>query len=173
MKKALTEELPFRDAIRNIDSFLNEGPSSDNSEFGKEFDSVETAKKLGLYLFNESLVFFGQDLKNEHQIMEMLADIFTDIYTAESTLIRTKKIMDSDNPISSTKHISKVFVSEMTDRVITKTHSILNSLHDGSVTEKTLSKLSKFEKRMRLYTNNVQLKRNIAEYIFDQKKYPY
>ena len=173
MKKALTEELPFRDAIRNIDSFLNEGPTSDNSEFGREFDSVETTKKLGLYLFNESLVFLGQDLKNEHQIMEMLADIFTDIYTAESTLIRTKKIMDSDNPISSTKYISKVFVSEMSDRVITKTHSILNSLHDGSVTEETLSKLSKFEKRMRLYTNNVQLKRNIAEYIFDQKKYPY
>ena len=74
--------MPFRDAIRNIDSFLNEGPSSDNSEFGKEFDSVETAKKLGLYLFNESLVFFGQYLKNEHQIMEMLADIFTDIYTS-------------------------------------------------------------------------------------------
>ena len=105
--------------------------------------------------------------------MEMLADIFTDIYTAESTLIRTKKIMDSDNPISSTKYISKVFVSEMTDRVITKTHSILNSLHDGSVSEETLSKLSQFEKRMRLSTNNVQLKRNIAEYIFEQKKYPY
>ena len=173
MKKALTEELPFRGAIRNIDSFLNEKPPIDTSEFNRELDSVETAKKLGLYLFNESLVVFGQDLKNEHQVMEMLADIFTDIYTAESTLIRTQKIMNSDNPIPTTKDISRVFISEMVDRIMTKTHSILNTLHDGSLVENIMTKISKFEKRMRLSINTVQLKRNIAEYIFDQKKYPY
>lgn len=173
MKKALTEELPFRDSIRNIDFFLNEKPSSNISEFSKEFDSVESAKKLALYLFNESLIAFGQDLKNEHQVMEMLADIFTDIYSAESAIIRTKKIMDSDNPIPTTKDISIVFISEMVGRIITKTHSILNTLHDGSVSEDIIAKVSKFEKRMRLPVNAVQLKRNIAEYVFDQKKYPY
>ena len=173
MKKALTEELPFRDSIRNIDSFLNEKPSSNISEFSKEFDSVESAKKLALYLFNESLIAFGQDLKNEHQVMEMLADIFTDIYSAESAIIRTKKIMDSDNPIPTTKDISIVFISEMVGRIITKTHSILNTLYDGSVSEDIIAKVSKFEKRMRLPVNAVQLKRNIAEYVFDQKKYPY
>ena len=173
MKKALTEELPFRDSIQKIDSFLNEKQSSNISEFSKEFDSVESAKKLGLYLFNESLIAFGQDLKNEHQIMEMLADIFTDIYTAESAIIRTKKIMDSDNPIPTSKDISIVFISEMVSRVITKTHSILNTLYDGPVSEDIIAKVSKFEKRMRLSVNTVQLKRNIAEYVFEQKKYPY
>ena len=89
--------------------------------------------------------------------------------------VHSEKLNDSKYILRklSTKYISKVFVSEMIDRIITKTHSILNSLHDGSVSEETLSKLSKFEKRMRLSTNNVQLKRNIAEYIFEQKKYPY
>ena len=173
MKKALTEELPFRDSILNIDFFLDEKPSSNISEFSKEFDSVESAKKLALYLFNESLIAFGQDLKNEHQVMEMLADIFTDIYSAESAIIRTKKIMDSDNPIPTTKDISIVFISEMVGRIITKTHSILNTLYDGSVSEDIIAKVSKFEKRMRLPVNAVQLKRNIAEYVFDQKKYPY
>jgi alkylation response protein AidB-like acyl-CoA dehydrogenase len=173
MKKALTEELPFRDSIRKIDSFLDEEESSNISEFSKEFDSVESAKKLGLYLFNESLIAFGQDLKNEHQVMEMLADIFTDIYTAESAIIRTKKIMDSDNPIPTTKDISIVFISEMVGRVITKAHSILNTLYDGPASEDIIAKVSKFEKRMRLSINTVQLKRNIAEYVFEQKKYPY
>lgn len=173
MKKALTEELPFRDSIRKIDSFLNEKKSSNISEFSKEFDSVESAKKLALYLFNESLIAFGQDLKNEHQVMEMLADIFTDIYSAESAIIRTKKIMDSDNPIPTTKDISIVFISEMVSRIIAKTHSILNTLYDGSVSEDIIAKVSKFEKRMRLSVNTVQLKRNIAEYVFEQKKYPY
>jgi hypothetical protein len=105
--------------------------------------------------------------------MEMLADIFTDIYSAESAIIRTKKIMDSDNQIPTTKDISIVFISEMVGRIITKTHSILNTLYDGSVSEDILTKVSKFEKRMRLSVNTVQLKRNIAEYVFEQKKYPY
>ena len=81
--------------------------------------------------------------------------------------------MDSDNPIPTTKDISIVFISEMVGRIITKTHSILNTLYDGSVSEDIIAKVSKFEKRMRLPVNAVQLKRNIAEYVFDQKKYPY
>ena len=173
MKKALTEELPFRGAIRKIDSFLDEKLFNSSSEFSKELDTVETAKKLGLYLFNESLIVFGQDLKNEHQIMEMLADILTNIYTAESTLIRTKKIMDSDNPVPTTKDISMIFISEMVDRIITKTHSILNALHDGFISEEVVAKVNKFEKRMRFSRNTVQLKRNIAQFVFEQKKYPY
>ena len=98
-------------------------------------------------------------------------------YKQTSTLLSLfcakQKIMNSDNPIPTTKDISRVFISEMVDRIMTKTHSILNTLHDGSVVENIMTKVSRFEKRMRLHTNNVQLKRNIAEYIFDQKKYPY
>lgn len=173
MKKALSEELPFRDAIRSIDDFLNKDPVIDDSEFSSEINSLEAAKKLGLFLFNESLIAFGQDLKNEHQIMELLADIFTDIYTAESALVRARKIMESNSPIQSTKDISRVFISEMVDRIITNAQSILNAVHDGSIPEDTVFKIRKFDERMRLSCNAVQLKRNIAEFVFEQEKYPY
>ena len=173
MKKALSEELPFRDAIRSIDNFLSEDLFSDDTEFSSEINSLEATKKLGLFLFNESLIAFGQDLKNEHQIMELLADIFTDIYTAESTLVRARKIMESNSPIQSTKDISRVFISEMVDRIITNAQSILNAVYDGSIPEDTIFKIRKFDERMRLSCNAVQLKRNIAEFVFEQEKYPY
>ena len=173
MKKALSEELPFRDAIRSIDNFLSDEPVNNDSEFSNEINSLEATKKLGLFLFNESLIAFGQDLKNEHQIMELLADIFTDIYTAESTLVRARKIMESNSPIQSTKDISRVFISEMVDRIITNAQSILNAVYDGSIPEDTIFKIRKFDERMRLSCNAVQLKRNIAEFVFEQEKYPY
>ena len=173
MKKALSEELPFRDAIRSIDNFLSDEPVNNDSEFSNEINSLEATKKLGLFLFNESLIAFGQDLKNEHQIMELLADIFTDIYTAESTLVRARKIMESHSPIQSTKDISRVFISEMVDRIITNAQSILNAVYDGSIPEDTIFKIRKFDERMRLSCNAVQLKRNIAEFVFEQEKYPY
>jgi alkylation response protein AidB-like acyl-CoA dehydrogenase len=173
MKKALTEELPYREAIRGIDSFLSQKADQDDNLLAKECDSVETAKKIGLYLFNEALSEFAQDLKNEHQIVEMLSDIFTDIYTAESTIIRVKKIMDSDKPIASTVDIAKTFTSEMVDRILANTHSILHAIYQGPAPTDVNKKIKQFEERMRLANNVVQSKRNIAEYVFDQKKYPY
>jgi len=173
MKKALNEELPFRDAIRQIDSFLNTEPDVDDTLLAKECDTVESAKKIGLYLFNEALSEFAQDLKNEHQIVEMLSDIFIDIYCAESTIIRVKKIMSSDKPVASTVDIAKVFTTEMVDRILAKTHTILNAVFAGSVSTEAMDTVDKFEERMRLSNNVVQLKRNIAEYVFDQKVYPY
>ena len=173
MKKALSEELPFRDAIRSIDNFLSEDLVGDDTEFSSEINSLEATKKFGLFLFNESLIAFGQDLKNEHQIMELLADIFTDIYTAESTLVRARKIMESHSPIQSTKDISRVFISEMVDRIVTNAQSILNAVYDGSIPKDTIFKMRKFDERMRLSCNAVQLKRNIAEFVFEQEKYPY
>ena len=173
MKKALSEELPFRNAIRSIDNFLSEDLVGDDTEFSSEINSLEATKKFGLFLFNESLIAFGQDLKNEHQIMELLADIFTDIYTAESTLVRARKIMESNSPIQSTKDISRVFISEMVDRIVTNAQSILNAVYDGSIPKDTIFKMRKFDERMRLSCNAVQLKRNIAEFVFEQEKYPY
>ena len=173
MKKALSEELPFRDAIRSIDNFLSEDLVGDDTEFSSEINSLEATKKFGLFLFNESLIAFGQDLKNEHQIMELLADIFTDIYTAESALVRARKIMESNSPVQSTKDISRVFISEMVDRIVTNAQSILNAVYDGSIPKDTIFKMRKFDERMRLSCNAVQLKRNIAEFVFEQKKYPY
>ena len=173
MKKALSEELPFRDAIRSIDNFLSEDLVGDDTEFSSEINSLEATKKFGLFLFNESLIAFGQDLKNEHQIMELLADIFTDIYTAESALVRARKIMESNSPVQSTKDISRVFISEMVDRIVTNAQSILNAVYDGSIPKDTIFKMRKFDEKMRLSCNAVQLKRNIAEFVFEQKKYPY
>ena len=173
MKKALSEELPFRDAIRSIDNFLSEDHVDDDTEFSSEINSLEATKKFGLFLFNESLIAFGQDLKNEHQIMELLADIFTDIYTAESALVRARKIMESNSPVQSTKDISRVFISEMVDRIVTNAQSILNAVYDGSIPKDTIFKMRKFDEKMRLSCNAVQLKRNIAEFVFEQEKYPY
>ena len=126
-----------------------------------------------MYLFNETLSEFAQDLKNEHQIVEMLSDIFTDIYTAESTIIRVKKIMDSDKPIASTVDIAKTFTTEMVDRILANTHSILHAIYQGPAPADVNKKIKQFEERMRLANNVVQSKRNIAEYVFDQKEYPY
>ena len=83
MKKALMEELPIREAIREISDFMSNGQLKlKDDTLAEECHSIETAKRFALYLFNEALCKYGQDLKHEQQLTEIIADIFMDIYTA-------------------------------------------------------------------------------------------
>ena len=76
MKKALTDELPIRESIRDIDRFLKSKVSAKDALLSDEYKTVEAAKKLALLLFDRSVSEYAQDLKNEHQVVEMLSDIF-------------------------------------------------------------------------------------------------
>ena len=114
MKKALMEELPIREAIREISDFMSNGQLKlKDDTLAEECHSIETAKRFALYLFNEALCKYGQDLKHEQQLTEMIADIFMDIYTAESTVVRARKIMASNSPEPNVINIAKIFTTEM------------------------------------------------------------
>ena len=85
MKKSLMEELPIQQAIRDIEKFMSNGMlEDDNDTLLSESNVVETSKRLALFLLNEGLCEFGQDLKHQQQIADILANIFMDIYVAES-----------------------------------------------------------------------------------------
>ena len=119
MKKALMEELPFREAIREIDNFMSNGELDlDNEKLSKECQTIEMAKRFVLFIFNEALCKYGQDLKHEQQLTEIFADNFMDIYSAESTVVRAQKIMVSNSPEPTVVDIAKVFTAEMTNRFI-------------------------------------------------------
>ena len=174
MKKALTEELPFHNAISNIDDYLSNNKNKLSDEtLMNECQSVETSKRLALLIFNEALCKYQQDLRHEQQITEILSDIFTDIFTAESTIVRAKKIMESDSPESTVVDIAKVFTTEMEKRIMANVRTITMAIFDERIPKDFEEKLSNFENRMRLNNNVIGLKRKIAQNVFDQNKYPY
>jgi hypothetical protein len=100
MKRALMEELPIREKIQQIEDYLATDPNGKNKPEGEldhEIQMLEAGKMLGLYLFHEALCEYGQDLKHEQQLTEILANIFIDIYTAESTISRVRQNIESGN----------------------------------------------------------------------------
>jgi hypothetical protein len=174
MKKALMEELPFREAIREIDNFMSNGELDlDNEKLSKECQTIEMAKRFVLFIFNEALCKYGQDLKHEQQLTEIFADNFMDIYSAESTVVRAQKIMVSNSPEPTVVDIAKVFTAEMTNRFINQLHTAINAIFDGEPSDLINQKVNEFESRMRLSTNVIGLKRNIANHVYEKNKYPY
>ena len=174
MKKALMEELDVREAIREIDGYMSNGELTlDDDTLAEECQSIETAKRFALYLFNEALCEYGQDLKHEQQLTEIFADIFTDIYTAESTVVRARKIMASDSPEPTVADIAKVYATEMGNRIMNQAHTVTNAVYNGNPSPIIDQKLNEFESRMRLKTNVIGLKRIIANHVYKQNEYPY
>ena len=174
MKKALMEELPIREAIREISDFMSNGQLKlKDDTLAKECHSIETAKRFALYLFNEALCKYGQDLKHEQQLTEIIADIFMDIFTAESTVVRARKIMASDSPEPNVVYIAKIFTTEMSNRIMSNVHTAIAAIHDGPPSPLLDQKISEFENRMRLKTNVISLKRKIAKHVYNNNGYPY
>ena len=174
MKKALMEELPIREAIRKISDFMSNGQLKlKDDTLAEECHSIETAKRFALYLFNEALCKYGQDLKHEQQLTEMIADIFMDIYTAESTVVRARKIMASTSPEPNVINIAKIFTTEMSNRIMSNVHTAIATIHDGPPSPLLDQKISEFENRMRLKTNVISLRRKIAKHVYDNNGYPY
>ena len=174
MKKALMEELPIREAIRDISDFMSNGQLKlKDDTLAEECHSIETAKRFALYLFNEALCKYGQDLKHEQQLTEIIADIFMDIYTAESTVVRARKIMASASPEPNVVNIAKIFTTEMSNRIMSNVHTAITAIHDGPPSPLLDQKISEFEDRMRLRTNVISLKRKIAKHVYNNNGYPY
>ena len=80
----------------------------DNGTLLSESNVVETAKRLALFLLDEGLCKFGQDLKHQQQVADILANIFMDIYVAESTILRAKKMLTNPNTHHSVEEIAKI-----------------------------------------------------------------
>jgi len=98
-KKAFLEELPIRDAIKSVPNVLKgELPKIESDIFADEKRALEVAKSAMLYVFNEAICRYGQGLRQEQQVGEMLADGFSAIYALDSVLCRiTQHLANGDH----------------------------------------------------------------------------
>ena len=174
MKKALMEELPIRDAIQEIDTFLSNYQEPDSDQLlSREAQAIECGKRLALFLFHEALCRFGQDLKHEQQLTEILADIFTEIYTAESTIARVQQTKESNALDQTSVSVAKVYSAEVCLKLLNFALTGLNGIYRAHLPESIIDHLRKFQINLLLPTDIIGLKRTVAEKAYAMKDYPF
>ncbi|RMF06972.1 MAG: acyl-CoA dehydrogenase [Candidatus Neomarinimicrobiota bacterium] len=174
LKKALLDELPIREAIHAIEGFLQDTNwRQSEGILGREVQAIETGKRLALYLFHEALCEFGQDLKHEQQLTEILANMLIDIYTADSTLARVLQLPEDYPYRIQTLDIARVHAADSSLRLMNLALNGLNGIFHGSLPARVIDAMREFQKRMLLPTDILSLKRRIAETIYSLKSYPY
>jgi alkylation response protein AidB-like acyl-CoA dehydrogenase len=175
LRKALMEELPIREQAKpfgdgrlRIDTAALAKLIPDTADLAAEKRTVETARLLALFVLNEAAIAFGQDLRNEQQVGEALADIFIDLYAMDSTLRRV-----SQNPKRDAiwNAIAKVLIAESSLRLFSLARKIIAALPDLPVRSRQMQDLMDFATAMLPTTNTIALKRAIAEDLYEAGKY--
>ena len=176
MKKALLEELPIRESIQQINEYLATDPNGKNKRKGEldyEIQMLKAGKMLGLYLFHDALCEYGQDLKHEQQLTEILANIFIDIYTTESTISRVRQNIESGNNERTSLYIAKVFAAEASIRLLNMALTGMNGIYKGNLKNSIIDNLKNFQVRMLPKIDIIGMKRMIAEHVYSKQSYPF
>ncbi|MDZ7292985.1 MAG: acyl-CoA dehydrogenase family protein [candidate division KSB1 bacterium] len=175
LRKALMEELPLRENTKpfsdgrlrvNTEEVVKLIP--DSEALAAEKRLVEMARQLALFVFNEAAIAYGQDLRNEQQIGEALADIFIDLYVIDSALRRVAQNPRRDRTWNA---IVKVLIAESAARMLALARKIITALPDAAIRSQQLQDLLDFAKVMLPATNTIALKREIAEDLYEVGKY--
>ena len=173
MKKILMEEIPFREEIGKINSILNKGYPDWDSPYINEALVVESAKRLAIELFHEALCEFGQDLKHEQMLTELIADILIDIFTTESTLVRVHNNQDIENHFDIIDAIAKVQTAEMSASVLSRSLTGFNRVFKGKIPDEMKNKINILQNKMDSPVDVIILKRHIAESLSKINSYPF
>lgn len=176
LKKSLMEELPIRESVKKIKldgtSEMARSLQTEDPLYEEKL-ALEAAKELVLFVFNEAICEFGQDLRNEQQVAILLSDMFTDIYLMDSVLSRITQHFKSNGLDSIKLAVARTLCAERLPGLINSSRKILSAFYKDKFLQKALKQISSFEERLFLKTNVIELKRVIAEDLYEKGGYHY
>ena len=174
MKKVLMEEISLRDFLKDLDDFIDADLADTSDDpLTIEKHSLEAAKKLSVLIFQEALCEFGQDLKHEQQLGEALADIFTLIFTAGSVISRVQQTLSSNGTSNMSLFIAKINTAESLLEIKLVTGICLNRIFEGTIPSGINTSIQSLKTMMTLNTDTISLKQTLADYMYEQKEYPF
>ena len=168
MKKVLMEEISLRDFIKET----GQSESRDSVLHNEEI-AINYSKKIACLIFNSALIKFGQDLKHEQQLSESLADIFTNIFVAESVLLRVRKSILINNKHQICITFGKVLIEELFQEIKSLTPKCINRIFGSSGSDKVRNSVNYLKNLITLDQDIISLKNKIADFMYKQKRYPF
>jgi len=174
MKKVLMEEISLRNFLKDLDDFIDADLDDTlDDHLTIEKHGLEVAKKLSVLIFQEALCEFGQDLKHEQQLGEALADIFTLIFTAGSVISRVQQTLSSNGTSNMSLIIAKINTAESLLEIKLFTRICLNRIFKGTIPSGINTSIQSLKTMMTLNTDTISLKQTLADYMYEQKEYPF
>jgi hypothetical protein len=177
IKRAMKGELnimgPAMAVAKEIMSIPDFGTEEEEGVFVEEKKVIRNLKKALLMSAGAALQKFGPAFEKEQEIMMNLADMMIEIYVAESTLLRTEKLigLKGESATALYQDMALVYLHEAVEKINQAGKAAINSFAEGDEQRVMLMGLKRFTKIAPM--NLKDARRRVADYAIAENKYPF
>lgn len=177
LKRAMKGEVNLFEPAMAVSAELTSVPSFetiDTSElFAAEKTVLKNLKKVFLMVGGKAALALQDRIEDEQEIMMNLADLMIEIYASESAILRTEKLVSIKGEAACSNQIamSQVYLSEAVDKINAAAKEAIASFTKGDEQKVMLMGLKRYTKAD--LVNTKELRRQIADYMIAQGKYPF
>ena len=177
LKRAMKGEINLFEPAMAVASELTSVPSFESIDaselFAVEKDILKKLKKVFLMVGGKAAMSLQDRIEDEQEIMINLADVMIEIYAAESAILRAEKIALKDGEESAKNQIAmaKIYLYGAVDKIEASAKEAIVSFAKGDEQKVLLMGLKRFTKPD--FINVKELRRQVADYMIAQGKYPF
>ena len=177
LKRAMKGELdlmgPAMAVQKEIMSIPDFGADEDDALFAAEKKVLRNLKKAILMVAGASVQKFAMKLAEEQEIIMDIADMMMEVYVAESTLLRTEKLIGLRGEGACARQIdmTKLYLNDAVERIGLHGRNAINSFAEGDEQRVMLMGLKRFTKIASI--NAKETRRRIAAQVIGENAYTF
>ncbi|MEM6734929.1 MAG: acyl-CoA dehydrogenase family protein [Bacteroidota bacterium] len=176
-KKAMKNEIDLLGPAMAVSKELTGIPSFDTSDLSaplaREKEVIKNLKKSILMTAGRAAEKFGPKLDREQEILMLLADMVIELYTAESTLLRSEKLLNLFGELGAKLYIdmARLYLWEAVTKIKNAGDEAVACFAKGDELRVMLMGMKRFTKVDPV--NTKELRQAIADVIIEENKFPY
>lgn len=171
LKKAVLEELPIREMISNrSENWIPDRQFNENKRLNYLAQLTEFSRSLFFFTLNESINYYGQDLKNEQWILEPIADMLISLSIMDSGYKRFKNVKENSPLKSAMMPVVDLVIHNRLDDIINDGRNILTHLDSCDDIER-IKELSIQKQKLDIHFSKISTMKSIMNDIDKNKKY--
>ena len=171
LKKAILEELPIRDLIKDREeNWIPELDLLSGDPSLKEAHVIEFCRSLFAQALNASINMYGQDLKNKQWIIEPLANVIISLCTMDTCYKRYKELNVGEHK-DNTFEVLSLSISNHYNIIVENAKVILAYIDSENNDSALMSVFKDWEQKLNYNPNVISLKNAIVKSLYKYEKY--
>ncbi|MCL4156186.1 UNVERIFIED_CONTAM: hypothetical protein GTU68_037786 [Idotea baltica] len=164
----MTPAMAIQKELMSVPSFNGNGATG---VLSAELKAIQSAKKAFLMVAGSAVQKFMQDLEKQQEIIMLAADVLMDIFTAESTILRTQKLVSIKGEEASSVQIDAtvVFVSDALERIFLNGKRAVCGFAEGDELKMMMMGIKRFTKFAPV--NTIAARKRVAESLIAANEY--
>lgn len=177
IKRAMKGEIdllgPAMAVAKELMSVPDFSPKAYGEIFGKEKEVLKNLKKSVLMVAGKAAQDFGVKLNDEQEVLMCIADMMIEIYVAESTLLRTEKLIGlrGEEACQQQINMARLYLYMAVDKIHSQGKEAIISFAKGDEQKVMLMGLKRFTKMDPF--NVKEIRRSIADDMISKNTYAY